>query len=266
MWNKGQGGGSGAFRGSGGHRIYTNINGYTGRGFGSYGPYGRDPFYDGGYEYPGYNQPYTVYTPPYSPPMGRKGVFYFTPEELKELTISVVVLTFAFALVLGGRSSNGFLGALLPSFIAVVTGFFFHEMGHKFVAQSYGLFSEFRMSMQGLLLALFTAFIGFLIAAPGAVVISGYATREQSGKIALAGPLVNVVIAILFLPLIFVGVGMIRFTAFIVAYINAFLALFNMIPIAPLDGEKIYKWSTPHYIGLALVAFSLFVTALIAGY
>jgi len=263
MWNRGQGRGFGAFRGSGGHSPYGN---YASRGFGSYGPYDRDPFYGGGYEYPGYGQPYTVYTPPYSPPMGRKGVFYFTQEELKELTISIGVLTLAFAMVLGGRRWDGFINALLPSFIAVVTGFFFHEMGHKFVAQSYGLFSEFRMSMQGLLLALFTAFIGFLIAAPGAVVISGYATREQSGKIALAGPLVNVVIAILFLPLIFVGDGMIRFTAFIVAYINAFLALFNMIPIAPLDGEKIYKWSTPHYIGLALVAFSLFITALIAGY
>ena len=187
-------------------------------------------------------------------------MFYFTHEELKELAISIGALTIAFSLVIGGWS--GFLGALFPSFLAVVTGFFLHEMGHKFVAQSYGLFSEFRMSLQGLIIAVITAIFGFLIAAPGAVVISGYSTREQTGKIALAGPLTNVVISILFLPLIFVG-GVIGFTAFIVSYINAFLALFNLIPFEPLDGEKIFHWSFFHYLGIGIVSLTLFVTLII---
>jgi len=45
---------------------------------------------------------------------------------------------------------------------------------------------------------LFSLF-GFIIAAPGAVFIRGMITRERNGKISLAGPMTNIVLAILFL-------------------------------------------------------------------
>jgi len=230
-----------------------------------YGPYrdNREPYHEIEIHYPPFGDPYPQYHSPtfYTAAGSKGGMFSFTQREIRELLMSIGILTFAFSMVLGGRDE--LIVFLIPSFIAVLTGFFLHEMGHKFVAQSYGLYSEFRMSMQGLMLALLTSFAGFLIAAPGAVVISGYPTREQSGKTALAGPGVNVLIALIFLPLLFTGIGFVTFTASLVIFINSFLALFNLIPVRPLDGEKIVNWSIVHYIGVGGTALFLFVTALL---
>jgi len=110
-----------------------------------YGPYGQPMYRD---------VPQVIYARP-EPRWGR-GTFSFTQQEVQELVISIGVLTLAFTLVLG---KNDFLNYIGPSFLAVFTGFFLHEMGHKFMAQSYGLFSEFRMSKNGLLLALVTSFL-----------------------------------------------------------------------------------------------------------
>lgn len=228
------------------------------------GPFGRDDPYQG-YEiqYGPYSGDYIPYKPPkffFIPgPSGEK--YTFTGQEIKELFLSIAVLTFAFAKVLGGW--DDLLAYLLPSFIAVFTGFFLHEMGHKFMAQNYGLMSEFRMSMQGLMIALVTSFMGFLIAAPGAVMITGYPTREQSGKTALAGPGVNAAIALIAFPFMFLGGG-IAFTATLVVFINSFLGLFNLIPIFPLDGEKIMKWSKLHYAAIVALTGGLFIFALLS--
>ena len=231
----------------------------------TFDPYGNDDRQYEGFEihYGPYSGAYVPYKPPtlyaIPGPSGRK--FTFTGEEIKELFISIGVLTFAFSMVLGGFDE--LLVYLIPSFIAVFTGFFLHEMGHKFVAQSYGLMSEFKMSMQGLMLALLTSFLGFLIAAPGAVEIIGRPTKEQRGKTALAGPGVNVAICILAFPFTFVG-GFVTFTAGLVVFINSFLALFNLLPFYPLDGEKIVGWSLPHYLALGIMALAFFIGSIIS--
>jgi Zn-dependent protease len=94
--------------------------------------------------------------------------------------------------------------------------------------------------------------------APGAVVISGVAEKDRIGRTAFAGPLVNVAIAaglliflpvlresILYLPILF-GAG-----------INAFLALFNLIPFSVFDGRKVYYWNRRYWIILFLASLAL---------
>ena len=68
--------------------------------------------------------------------------------------------------------------------------------------------------------------------------------RYGEAKVAAAGPLMNIAIAVVFALLIRGSVEMGLSTAFIqiasyVVYINLLLAFFNMIPIPPLDGSKI---------------------------
>ena len=197
----------------------------------------------------------------------------FSRIELRHILISVLVLSFAFTLVMkrnwlnSGNVFAGFLVFYAISFTLIALSFIPHELGHKFVAQKYGAWSEYRMSERGLMFAVLISIFGFLIAAPGAVYIRGYITEEQNGKISAAGPLVNIVISAVAIAL-WMSVPMGAFlgmVVFMLAYINAFLAIFNLVPFPPLDGSKIIRWNTGVWIFLlALAAFEfLFVLGVV---
>lgn len=137
------------------------------------------------------------------------------------------------------------------SLVAVGPGFVLHELSHKFTARRYGHWAEFRMWPLGLLLALVTSMLGFIFAAPGATYISGLnITKPENGKISMAGPLTNVAVALVFVPLLFLAGGFWGFLGFYGVYINIFLALFNMLPIMPLDGAKVFSWSKSSWVML----------------
>lgn len=183
--------------------------------------------------------------------------------ELKDILKAWVVLSLAFALVYGGINlmdgtlsklfSPGFLILFLISMFTAGIGFLFHELGHKLVAQHYGCLAEFRAFNQMLYLALgLAAVIGFIFAAPGAVMISGRVTLRENGKISLAGPLVNFVLAITFLGLsFFVPLLMIGY------FINIWLGLFNLIPFGNFDGKKILDWNRYIWLGMVLSGVTL---------
>jgi Zn-dependent protease len=121
------------------------------------------------------------------------------------------------------------------------------------------MWAEFRMSASMLMFAVGLAYMmGALIAAPGAVQIYGnYATREQIGRISAAGPLMNILLALAFMPLVdmsgsFAGVGIGEIGYFGVR-INLLLAFFNMLPISILDGKKVLAWSKSAFAGIIIL-------------
>jgi Zn-dependent protease len=199
------------------------------------------------------------------PPRSRR--IRFSREELRHILMALLVLIAAFTLAFSGglrASPLTLLANLILASIAVPTGFLLHEMGHKVVAQRFGCWAEFRSYTYGLFLAIITALLGFIFAAPGAVVISGFVDRRQSGKISVAGPLVNLFIGGFFVllwlsfiraganPIIVAGMSLLSLT-WGVAFINLLLGAFNMIPFPPLDGSKIIRWDLRVY-GLLLGA------------
>ena len=50
-----------------------------------------------------------------------------------------------------------------------------------------------------------------------------------------------------------------------IATVNAILAGFNMIPVMPLDGAKVWAWNKGAYVALAAVAVGLIVLNLLPG-
>ncbi|GFO95924.1 M50 family metallopeptidase [groundwater metagenome] len=171
--------------------------------------------------------------------------------EIVHIVVSLVVLTIAFT-----------YPDLSPGLMAIVafgvgTGFILHELAHKFTAQRYGYVADYEASPNGLFLALGLSFItggGFVFAAPGAVMIRGkiapygYYDPIQTGKefayISVSGAVVNLLLAIMFLTVsLFITDSLVSKVLWWSAFINVFLAGFNMIPFGPLDGAKVWRYN-----------------------
>ena len=222
--------------------------------------------------------PYSDYAAPpiYVYPDRPKPGVHFSRTELIQLAVAVLALSAAFTVLyvrslLGAFLANPplFLAIYFPAaLLAVGTGVGLHEVMHKVVAQRYGLWAEFRYNLRGLGFAfLLAATIGFLYGAPGATWISGSVTREQNGRISAAGPVTNIVIASVlyaaFLVMMpraatFGGILLVLYLSQ-AASVNAVLAGFNMIPVMPLDGAKVWAWNKGAYVGIAAIAIGLFV-------
>jgi len=119
--------------------------------------------------------------------------------------------------------------------------------------------AEFRADFTMLAIAIALSFTGFIFAAPGAVLISGQLRRDQNGKISLAGPLSNMIIAIIFLALGFFFSPMENIARFGFT-INSWLAFFNLFPFQNFDGKKVYQWNkTIYFILLVISVVMVFV-------
>jgi Zn-dependent protease len=181
----------------------------------------------------------------------RSSPYLFSQKEVRDILVAWAALALAFTLADCGLASgrgcpvSGGPGVFFfVSFVAVGSGFVLHELMHKFTAERYGYWAEFRMWVMGIVLALITSTLGFIFAAPGATYIQGYnVTERQNGIISLAGPLTNVVIAVVFLLVGLVGNGIVAAIGAIGFPVNLFLALFNMLPVMPLDGAKVFRWN-----------------------
>ncbi|MFB0561735.1 MAG: AN1-type zinc finger domain-containing protein [Candidatus Lokiarchaeia archaeon] len=159
--------------------------------------------------------------------------------------------------------------------LIVVASFLLHEFAHKFVAQIYNLWAEFRLILSGALITLVSILSPLKFLVPGAVMISGPTDWHTVGKTSLSGPLVNLILgSILFgLTFIFQDVGVQSLFSQVNLYqilligasINADLGIFNMLPFGPFDGLKVMKWSFPIWLAVfslllifRVVLFSIF--------
>lgn len=218
--------------------------------------------------------------------------FRFSLREGLHLLVSAAVVTFGMALVLGVRKGEVFefptgiesfdltnLGwyALLSA-IAVVPAFFLHELAHKVLALKYGMFAEFQANFFGLAGGLLLTLLAkFLFLVPGAVniypplaldanghLIEKPVSRRDAGVISIVGPMVNLAIAALFIlaRLVLQPIPVAGFGDFfeLVSFLNLILAAFNMLPIGPLDGRKVMRWSVVWFVLMWVMIVGLFVS------
>ncbi|MDD1723755.1 MAG: peptidase M50 [Methanospirillum sp.] len=186
--------------------------------------------------------------------------------ERRDLLIAWLALSAAFTLVLvwGQRLVPLVMAEqFIISLLTVGVAFIVHEMAHKFTAMKFGYWAEFQMNSMMLVVAVaMAALVGIVFAAPGATVIYGNAiSREENGKISLAGPLSNLVLIIPFALLMLfaqnVDISILFLVGFAGIKFNAMIAAFNLLPLGPLDGAKILQWNPVIFAGMILVAFGV---------
>jgi Zn-dependent protease len=129
-----------------------------------------------------------------------------------------------------------FAGIFAASFLA-------HELAHKIVAQRHGLWAEFRLNLMGTALTLLSMVVPYpKIISPGAVIVAGSTDHRTTGKISIAGPITNILLAGLFmLGAVFLPSYRVFLTYLVI--FNSWIAVFNLIPFGVFDGFKIFNWS-----------------------
>jgi len=203
----------------------------------------------------------------------RIGDYEFSTREVRDLAVAWLALGVAFGIFFAGGGPNvlalgpGVVVLLGISLLTAGVAFLLHEIAHKVVAVNYGQVAEFRADYSMLFIAIMSAMLGFIFAAPGAVHHRGYLSEREHGHIAIAGPVMNLLLAAVFLPLyvggVALNVGLLVTLGQFGIIVNLFLAAFNLIPFGSLDGKTVIGWSKPVWgvtfllsVALTLVAAS----------
>ena len=177
-------------------------------------------------------------------PFRRKYRIRFSQKEFKHIAVAAL-------LVVGIGFSIGFYVFswwsldVITIFAGIMTAsFLVHEIAHKIIAQKKGMWAEFRLTTWGAVLTFVSVFLPFKMIAPGAMIIGGsIPSGEAILKISLAGPITNIIFASALLSIAFLVPNPLALMLLFAAYINAFMAVFNLIPFGILDGYKIYSFN-----------------------
>ena len=163
-----------------------------------------------------------------------------------------------------------------------------HEVSHGYMAQYLGdptarLAGRLTMNplkhidpMGSIFVPLITVLLpgGFVFGWAKPVPYNPYNLRDQKWgdtKVALAGPLTNIGIALLFAFFLRFGGALITGPVYsiieLIVLINLVLAVFNLVPIPPLDGSKVLLNALPfryRYVGEYLERYSLLLILIFA--
>jgi len=155
-----------------------------------------------------------------------------------------------------------------------------HEIAHGYVAERLGdptarLAGRLTLNPKNHIDPMMSIALPLLLLIAGSPIIIGAAKpvpvdpfnfrdgRKDLALVSLAGPLTNIFIAIIAsLILRFIPYSVFYYLLSAIAHLNLLLAIFNLIPIPPLDGSKIFSLLLPEKLAnvfLSLGSIGIFI-------
>jgi Zn-dependent protease len=173
--------------------------------------------------------------------------------ELLHLSVAALLVTAV------GLSLNNYRYISWQFLAIFISAFLVHELAHKFLAQFYGSWAEFRAQIYGLIVTAISALpiMPFKFIAPGAVMV-GLSDRNRFGRVAFIGPLTNLVMGFVLLALSSYYYPYYPYLAAGASF-NGWIALFNLMPFGVLDGQKIFDWNKVVWGLTMAIAMGLFI-------
>ncbi len=181
--------------------------------------------------------------------------------------------------ILSALSSNGVTGLVLYAIaisIMIFSAMPIHECSHAFMAKILGddtaqrsgrltLNPMAHLNMTGVILMIL---IGFGWAEPVPVNPTNFKNQKRRqgymALVAFAGPLSNLVMCFFWLlvyrafmcfDMTYSVYSSISYVFSLLIFINAGLAVFNLLPISPLDGSRIFNWILPDKVAYSIEKF-----------
>ena len=150
---------------------------------------------------------------------------------------------------------------LLLGLAVLIYSAILHEIAHGFVADRLGdptarLLGRLTLNPKPHIDPMMSVFLPLLLMLSGSPIIFGAAKpvpvdpfnlregRKDMALVALSGPLTNVLLAIAAGVIYNIPIALpaeIRLVLFLIVQYNLLLAIFNLIPIPPLDGSKVFS-------------------------
>jgi Zn-dependent protease len=149
-----------------------------------------------------------------------------------------------------------------------------HELSHSRVAKVFGIDAPFRLWLPGFASSLLLTLIGIKVAIVGGASLAAYKfsrwgykgkspTFRETGWIGGVGPLSNIALGAL-CGTIFQATGIYIFSYMMT--VNAWIALFNLVPIKDLDGGNVFFWKPSMWFLLVVLCVLLLTPFGISSY
>jgi Zn-dependent protease len=180
-----------------------------------------------------------------------------------QIVLAIIATAFVFAYD-ASVITNTF-GNIPIALFSVAVAILVHEWAHGVVAAKFRIDASFKLFMPGFIVSLLLAVVGIKVAVVGAASVASYkfgrfgfrgrtpAFRER-GWIGGVGPLANIALGAL-CGLLFEASGVYIFQYMMT--VNAWIALFNLVPIKELDGGNLFYWKPSFWFLLIVLAVIL---------